>query len=212
MKKFTMIFLAVIMIFSLCIGTAFAKKGEQPKTENKGKSVTEQISKGQAKQELKNKFKEAVTPYLNQIKANKKLWGQAGGLEELEGISEDIENAIEKMLTGDVVVTNEQLLAIKAEVDKIKTFKEALKTDKSAITTAWHNYIVAKKTYNIDQAIGALQKVIDLQKTRIEARKGIFASMVNIINILKEALLNPQSAPVTSPSPSESPSPSASAA
>lgn len=203
MKKFALIFLAVIMVFSLCIGIAFAKKSEMPNNGNK--NTMEQLSKGQARQELKNKFKEAVTPYLDQIKANKRLWGQAGGLDELEGIGDAIENAIEKLIAGQIPVTEEQLAAIKAEIDKIKTYKDSLKTDKSAITIAWHNYIQAKKTYDIDKAIGSLQKVIDLQKTRIEARKGIFVSMANIINILKEALLNPPPAPSLSPSPSQSP-------
>lgn len=218
MKKVALIFLAVVMVFTLCIGTAFAKKSGLPGSDNKGKSTAQQqttngqdkqvLPKGQLKQELKNSFKAAVTPYLNTIKANRRAWGQAGGFEELAGIGSGIEGALEKLIAGMIPVTPEQLAAIKAEIGKIKTYKEALKTDKSAITSAWRSYIQAKKTYAIEEAVGALQKIIDLQKTRIDARKGIFASMANIFNILKEALQNPPAVPSPAPSPEPSPTPS----
>lgn len=224
MKKVLAIALAVMLILMLCVGTAFAKKGEnngkgnsdKPKTthevknDNNKDKVDKQNGKleAQKKKEAKNAFKAAVTPLLNQIKANQRAWGQAGGLGEIEGVKDDIENMLQQILAGNVLVTPEQLAAISAEIQNIKALKDSLRSDKRLQSAEWKKYITAKKTYDIAAGTAALQNVISIQLKRIEARKGIFSSLAKIAEIVKTVLNtpapSPSSPPSTSPDPGES--------
>lgn len=226
MKRLWIMMLAAVMVLAIFAGTAFAKPGkgngkgndkpattQETKKDNKNDKNSDKDAK-KAAQELKKAskegFKAAVTPYLNKIKANKRAWGQAGGLDDLEDYTDDIESLLKKVIFGGLTITPEQLAAISVEVQNIKACKVLLRTEKRALQTEWKNYITAKKTYNIDAAVAALQKTIDIQQKRIEARKSIFASLAKIVAILKEAI-NTQPAPSTTPSPepsaSVSPSP-----
>jgi hypothetical protein len=220
MKRVLIIVIAVALVLSLGMGTALAKND---KSNGNNKSTEEQvtakankiidklddrIAKGKEKQELRAAFKTAVSPYLATIKDNKTAFAKAGGLDKLEGIHDSIDDALQKLIAGQIPVTQEQLSAIKAEIAKIKSYRVSLKTDKAAQVSAWQSYIAAKKTYATDAAIAALQKVISLQQQRIDARKGIFASMSNILAIINQALTNPVPEPSPAPSASQSASPS----
>jgi hypothetical protein len=234
MKKLLAVVIAAVMVITICMGTAFAKKdtnngkgnSDKPKAtqeikkndndksnkNSKGSKTNDKKTEAQKKKELKNQFKAAVTPYLDQIKANKRAWGQAGGLDELEGMKDNIEDMLESILAGNIPVTSEQLAAISAEIQNIKALKDSLRADKSTMNTEWHKYIKAKKTYDIAAATAALQNVINLQKKRIDARKGIFSSLGKIAAIIKEVLATPPApAPTTTttPVPTTTPEPAA---
>lgn len=199
MKKTLTAIIILIVVLSLFMTSAFAKKPEGKTPQNaKGEESLQQEDeedgqeddnegqkKPNEKRDAKVLFKETIKPLINEIHANREEWGALG--DQQNGISESIEAKIAAIKANELALDEISLALFKEKIAKMKTLKAQMKGLKEEIQALWKQYISAKKISDTEAAIFAVNSLIAKQELRINIRKQMIGVLGEINGILDGA-------------------------